>query len=540
MQFLFGINPYMSLGPFAVISLMTGNALLSCAQLLNGAAELTAGDSNPWVIYELIIPLSEILTLSVGILLLIIFILDLGPYFDPFLPDTLIMGFTSAASVAIVTSQLKGLLGISVLPVTGTYIIAKSLAGIFAALKNTNWLAIVISASTILIIIFFEFVEKLVLKHQRTIKAWIMKSSNESSPIMTLNIPKVLIAIIIMSSFTYAFEWNREFKISIIGTINSGLPDANIPWRVFNMIESDQYVQLITSLLPNVLSIVLVAYCTMKSIIQTFPSEKRHTENELQLDPSNVAAYESPAEVKADDAPIGDYLEPESHAATVAANQTAKPKSFIEIDHNCLEITEPNPVRPRDDQEISVHILRLGSIQNENHSNVSSAASMIPDSRPKPEPYWKEEKNELLALSMSNVLCSFLSGYVSSGSLSRSAILATQTQAKSPMANTFSSFFILISVMFLSRGLYYIPMACLSTVVIYALKSTVLKISDGYSLFKHAKNENIFEEWRMFINWFVTFICVIVWDPSTGIIAGVAVNQAIRFGLYVKGKFFTS
>lgn len=73
-QFLFGVSPFSSLGPFAVVSLMTGDAILSIAM------EITPSRTNSTFMayntfsdeYPLLIPIAELLTLSVGLILLLV------------------------------------------------------------------------------------------------------------------------------------------------------------------------------------------------------------------------------------------------------------------------------------------------------------------------------------------------------------------------------------------------------------------------------------------------------------------------------------
>jgi MFS superfamily sulfate permease-like transporter len=162
---IFGISPFMSLGPFAVVALMTGNAVMSLSQLLDGekfeTLDLDEISDEPWIAYPNSIPISEFLTFMIGILLLLIFLLNLGKYLDRLLPFNLIRGFTSAASIAIVCSQLKGLFGVSIAPVTGSYIIGKTLYGIIKAFDKMNWISLMIGLGTILFIILFEKLDDL-------------------------------------------------------------------------------------------------------------------------------------------------------------------------------------------------------------------------------------------------------------------------------------------------------------------------------------------------------------------------------------------
>jgi MFS superfamily sulfate permease-like transporter len=475
---LFGVSPYMSLGPFAVVSLMTGNALISTCQSLEkdewGENSPLQAD-EPWSVFPRLIPLSSFLTFCVGIVLFLIVILRMGQYINRFLPDALIRGFTAAAAIAIVSSQLKGLLGVSIGPVTGTYLIGKTLYRIFIVISKTNWISLVIGFVTILFIFSMEKLESKV-NTDRFISFLAGRPESPTPPAtdFKMNVPKVLMAILFMSMGSYYFDFNGNYQVAIIGTVSTGVPVLQTPWKVFDMINPDQKVGLFFTLLPHILTICLVTYCTLKSILQAFP------------------------------APMESSLTPRN---------------------NNIELM-PSPIEPMEGVDV---VVEDHDALNINHNEIGNVAEK--------ETVWSEEFNELLSLSMANFLCAIGSGFVSSGSLSRSAILATQTQASSPIANFVSAALVWLAALYLSGGIYYIPMACLSAIVIYALKSTLMKISEGYKLFVKARKVSSSAEWTEFILWILTFLCVLIWDPSSGILVGIGVNLLIQGALYVKKRF---
>jgi MFS superfamily sulfate permease-like transporter len=80
-------------------------------------------------------------------------------------------------------------------------------------------------------------------------------------------------------------------------------------------------------------------------------------------------------------------------------------------------------------------------------------------------------------------------------------------------------------------------MSCLSAVVIYALKNTLLKIIDGYKLFITVLTDNNAQSWIDFMLWITTFSSVIIWDPSTGILIGIFLNLVVNATRLLKRKF---
>ena len=124
---IFGVSPFQSLGPFALVSLMTGNAIMSTALTLQNGNNLTVAlqalNDEPWETYPILVPLSEILTVTVAIILFIMFLTKAGLVLKELLPDSLIKGFTGAAAISIAWSRYwatPGTKGAMLLPGTTT------------------------------------------------------------------------------------------------------------------------------------------------------------------------------------------------------------------------------------------------------------------------------------------------------------------------------------------------------------------------------------------------------------------------------------
>lgn len=167
-QVIFGVNPYHSIGPFAIVAMMSGNAVLTAAkrldhphgnssifdalisdspvdytflvgQLPSAVANLGFDattlaneliDKPIWQIHPLIIPLSSFLAFAIGLLLLVISFTPLSTHIALLLPPELITGFTSGAAVSIITSQTKYLIGVKLKTNTGSFIVIKTVVGL--------------------------------------------------------------------------------------------------------------------------------------------------------------------------------------------------------------------------------------------------------------------------------------------------------------------------------------------------------------------------------------------------------------------------
>ena len=474
---LFGISPYQSIGPFAVTSLITGGALLTTAVHLQQDLVLlnilpsfqpfvANATSDPWVEYPIIIPLSELFTLMISLMLLLIFITNAGKILSKFLPKELVAGFTSAAAISIMISQLKQLFGIRIPTVEGSFVNFKTLYLLARQIQDINLISLSMGILTILVIIFCEFIE-----HNLTVSAFKWTSNETTAEDKSLllkpgSIPTMLISILIPTLISYLADLPK-LNLSIIGKVPRGLPSFNLPWRVLGMVPSHKIPIIFLDLLPKVLAVALVSYVALLSILQEFPviTEEIVVVNNIDDSPADIEDV-SPSD------------------AAVAEDEIVE---VVEID------STPTLLIPTTDQD----------------TLLPPAVVSLPLESPSK---WSVENNELFSLVLANLFVPFASGYVVSPSLSRSAILATQLRTKTPLGNFIGCLMIMVTCFALTDMIYHIPLACLSGLVIISLKSTLMKVVVGKSLFMKGGVE--------FKIWLVTFLTVVVIDPASGIMAG--------------------
>jgi MFS superfamily sulfate permease-like transporter len=196
---VFGMSPFESLGPFAVTSLITGGALLTVAVDLNQdrhIMDILPDRIDPWIEYPIIIPLSELFTLMISITLLLIFFTNAGKVLSKFLTKELIAGFTSAAAISIMISQLKQLFGIAIPTVKGSFVNFKTLYYLSTRFEEINLISLFMGLFTILIILLCEFIER---NLTASTFHWMTQTSNEDKTLLlrTGSLPSMLISIII-------------------------------------------------------------------------------------------------------------------------------------------------------------------------------------------------------------------------------------------------------------------------------------------------------------------------------------------------------
>ncbi|KAJ6215398.1 hypothetical protein RDWZM_009898 [Blomia tropicalis] len=120
---------------------------------------------------------------------------------------------------------------------------------------------------------------------------------------------------------------------------------------------------------------------------------------------------------------------------------------------------------------------------------------------------------ELMAIGVTNTICSFFQCMPTAASLSRSA-LQELVGAKTQIASLVNSFVILIALLFLSPLLCYLPKCVLASIICVALKSLLLKAIDFKKYYRMDRIDGSI--------WIVSFISVLVFNVDLGLYIGLA------------------
>ncbi|XP_073475774.1 chloride anion exchanger-like [Aquarana catesbeiana] len=200
-----GTSKHISVGPFPVLSLMVGSAVMRLVpdpvdedgtvnyNILNNTDELTIAEQRVLV--------AASVTVLVGIFQLVFGLLHAG-FIVIYLSDPLISGFTTAAAIHVLVSQLKFVLGLKISNFNGPLSLFFTLEDIFQKINNTN---IADLATSIIIMVVVLIVKELNDRYQ-----------------MKIPIPVELIMTILATGISYAFDFNRKFHVQIIGELESG------------------------------------------------------------------------------------------------------------------------------------------------------------------------------------------------------------------------------------------------------------------------------------------------------------------------------
>ncbi|ETN66025.1 sulfate transporter [Anopheles darlingi] len=199
--FLFGTSRHNSMGTFAVVSIMVGKTVLAYT-----GTTAEDGESEE---QRTALQVATAVGFVVGIMQLIMCLCRLG-VISFLLSDTLVSGFTTGAAIHVVTSQIKDLLGLTLPSVGSMFEIIKTYIEIFRQITSVNWAAIIISAITIVVLVFNNEYLK------------VAKRS-------VIPIPIELIAVIAGTLLSKYLELQEKYAIKTIGNIPTGLPAPSLP-----------------------------------------------------------------------------------------------------------------------------------------------------------------------------------------------------------------------------------------------------------------------------------------------------------------------
>ncbi|KAL0963061.1 hypothetical protein UPYG_G00349190 [Umbra pygmaea] len=212
----FGTSRHISIGTFAVISLMIGGVAVREApdskftiQALNGTAlndtliDVEARDARR-------VEIAVVLTTLVGIIQLILGLLRFG-FVAIYLTEPLVRGFTTAAAIHVFISQIKYLLGIKTDRFSGPLSVLYSLWAVLSNITTTNLTTMIVG---LVCIIFLYGVKDLNERFKKKIP---------------VPIPGEIIVVIVSTGISYGLSLSDNYQVHVVGTIPSGLLPPSIP-----------------------------------------------------------------------------------------------------------------------------------------------------------------------------------------------------------------------------------------------------------------------------------------------------------------------
>uniref|UniRef100_A0A3Q2NZB0 Solute carrier family 26 member 5 n=1 Tax=Fundulus heteroclitus TaxID=8078 RepID=A0A3Q2NZB0_FUNHE len=239
----FGTSRHVSMGTFAVISLMIGGVAVREAPEASLPVLPTNG-SNSSVTFGSLddrrVQVAVVLTTMVGVIQFVFGLLRFG-FVAIYLTEPLVRGFTTAAAMHVVISQLKYLLGVKTQRFSGPLSAVYSVVAVFSQIKQTN-------------------IPCLLLGLVSTVFLYGIKVINERfKKKLPVPIPGEIIVVIVSTGVSYGLSLSEIHKVQTVGKIPSGLRAPAVP-----------DFSLIPNLIPDAFAVAIVGFSMSISLAKTF------------------------------------------------------------------------------------------------------------------------------------------------------------------------------------------------------------------------------------------------------------------------------
>ncbi|KAM4749658.1 prestin [Rhinophrynus dorsalis] len=212
----FGTSRHISIGTFAVISLMIGGVAVRIApDEMFDIVETNSTNSTDF--QEKIdardamrVQVAVALTLLSGLIQLCLGILRFG-FVAIYLTEPLVRGFTTAAAVHVFTSQLKYLFGIKTKRYSGPLAVIYSLVAVLSNITTTNIATLIIGAACVILLLGAKEINDRFKKK------------------LPVPIPMEIIVVIISTGISAGLNLEVSYDVHIVGKIPTGLQPPGLP-----------------------------------------------------------------------------------------------------------------------------------------------------------------------------------------------------------------------------------------------------------------------------------------------------------------------
>lgn len=242
---LVGSSGALSVGPFAISSIMTATAL---------SAAFPEADIDDYLMGAVVLALSS------GMMLLLFGLLRLG-FLSNFLSFPVITGFISASAIVIAASQIGNLTG---LEISGGNLL--TMFSDLGGLHGINLHTLVFGLVAALLLYFLPgFLKK--------------QSLNLGLPEFWANIVSKSTPILVMClSVLVVVLFDLQQKVAVVGVIPQGLPALHLP----DLIALNWSTERWQGLLASAALISLIGYVSALSVAQSFAAKRRQRVNPNQ------------------------------------------------------------------------------------------------------------------------------------------------------------------------------------------------------------------------------------------------------------------
>ncbi|XP_063164115.1 prestin [Candoia aspera] len=243
----FGTSRHISIGTFAVISLMIGG--VAVREVPDGPFDMTGTNSTNGTDARdaMRVKVAVAVTLLSGIIQFCLGLLRFG-FVAIYLTEPLVRGFTTAAAVHVFTSQLKYLLGINIKRYSGPLSVLYSLIAVFSNITKTNTATLVVGLLCIVLLLSGKEINDRFKKK------------------LVVPIPMEIIVVVICTGVSAGMNLSKTYNVDIVGNIPSGLSRPQIP-----------DVSLIPAVFVDAVAIALVGFSMTISMAKIFALKHGYT-----------------------------------------------------------------------------------------------------------------------------------------------------------------------------------------------------------------------------------------------------------------------
>ncbi|XP_010846370.1 PREDICTED: prestin isoform X3 [Bison bison bison] len=221
MYCFFGTSRHVSIGPFAVISLMIGGVAVRLVPddiVIPGGVNATNGTEAR---DALRVKVAMSVTLLSGIIQFCLGVCRFG-FVAIYLTEPLVRGFTTAAAVHVFTSMLKYLFGVKTKRYSGIFSVVYSTVAVLQNVKNLNVCSLGVGLMVFgLLLGGKEFNERFKEK-------------------LPAPIPLEFFAVVMGTGISAGFNLHESYNVDVVGTLPLGLlPPANPDISLFHLVYVD-------------------------------------------------------------------------------------------------------------------------------------------------------------------------------------------------------------------------------------------------------------------------------------------------------------
>uniref|UniRef100_A0A8C3JB76 Solute carrier family 26 member 5 n=1 Tax=Calidris pygmaea TaxID=425635 RepID=A0A8C3JB76_9CHAR len=240
----FGTSKHISIGTFAVISMMVGGVAVRevpdemipvgyNSTNVTDSLDFDARDTKRVQVAVTLAFLSGIIQLCLGLL-------RFG-FVAIYLTEPLVRGFTTAAAVHVFTSQLKYLLGIKTSRYSGPLSVVYSIAAVLSKITTTNIAALIVGLTCIVLLLIGKEIN---LRFKKK---------------LPVPIPMEIIVVIIGTGVSAGMNLSESYRVDVVGNIPQGLRAPAVP-----------DIQLIPAIFVDAIAIAIVGFSMAVSMAKIF------------------------------------------------------------------------------------------------------------------------------------------------------------------------------------------------------------------------------------------------------------------------------